>query len=216
MRGEFILNLDKSLYRSFSTIEEAEEWGNKYYGKWAEEYKINIFNLEQIIKSSGYRAIEEYCGHDYKNINSILWEERLDNASDLYKLKINTMLISIALAPRIPENIVVYRGVLNSFIRELKIDRKKDFWKRNKGFLSTSLISNFELGHGYEAILRIYLPKGTYGAYVTNVSGRPKEQEILFLPNAYLKLLDSKRIHKEKIGKYPVYNCILDYLESDL
>ena len=33
MRGEFILNLDKSSYRSFSTIEEAEEWGNKYYGK---------------------------------------------------------------------------------------------------------------------------------------------------------------------------------------
>ena len=216
MRGEFILNLDKSSYRSFSTIEEAEEWGNKYYGKWAEEYKTNIINLKQIFESSGYSAIEEYCGHDYKNINSILWDERLDNASDLYKIKINTMLISIALAPRIPENIVVYRGVLNSFIRELKIDRKKDFWKRNKGFLSTSLISNFELDHGYEAILRIYLPKGTYGAYVTNVSGRSQEQEILFLPNAYLKLLDSKRIYKEKIGKYPIYNCILDYLESDL
>ena len=70
------------------------------------------------------------------------------------------MLISIALAPRIPENIVVYRGVLNSFIRELKIDRKKDFWKRYKGFLSTSLISKFVLDEGYEAILRIYLPKG--------------------------------------------------------
>ena len=216
MRGEFILNLDKSSYRSFSTEEEAEEWGNKYYGKWSEEYKTNIINLKQIFESSGYSAIEEYCGHDYKNINSILWDERLDNASDLYKIKINTMLLSIALAPRIPENIVVYRGVSNSFIRELKSDRKKDFWKRYKGFLSTSLISNFELDHGYEAILRIYLPKGTYGAYVTNVSGRSQEQEILFLPNAYLKLLDSKRIYKEKIGKYPIYNCILDYLESDL
>lgn len=210
------MNLDKSLYRSFSTKEEAKEWGNKYYGKWSVEYKTNLFNLEQIFKSYGYRAIEEYCGYDYKNINPILWEERLDNASDLYKLKINTMLISIALAPRVPENIVVYRGVLKSFIKELKSDRKKDFWTRNKGFLSTSLISNFELDHGYEAILRIYLPKGTYGAYVTNVSGRPQEQEMLFLPNAYLKLLDSKRIHKEKIRKYPVYNCILDYLESDL
>ncbi len=28
--------------------------------------------------------------------------------------------------------------------------------------------------------------------------GRSQEQEILFLPNAYLKLLDSKRIYKEK------------------
>lgn len=139
------MNLDKSLYRSFSTKEEAKEWGNKYYGKWSVEYKTNLFNLEQIFKSYGYRAIEEYCGYDYKNINPILWEERLDNASDLYKLKINTMLISIALAPRVPENIVVYRGVLKSFIKELKSDRKKDFWTRNKGFLSTSLISNFEL-----------------------------------------------------------------------
>ena len=141
MRGEFILNLDKSSYRSFSTEEEAEEWGNKYYGKWSEEYKTNIINLKQIFESSGYSAIEEYCGHDYKNINSILWDERLDNASDLYKIKINTMLLSIALAPRIPENIVVYRGVSNSFIRELKSDRKKDFWKRYKGFLSTSLVN---------------------------------------------------------------------------
>ena len=48
MRGEFILNLDKSSYRSFSTEEEAEEWGNKYYGKWSEEYKTNIINLKQI------------------------------------------------------------------------------------------------------------------------------------------------------------------------
>ena len=29
MRGEFILNLDKSSYRSFSTIEEAEEWKSR-------------------------------------------------------------------------------------------------------------------------------------------------------------------------------------------
>ena len=42
MRGEFILNLDKSSYRSFSTEEEAEEWGNKYYGNWSEEYKSNL------------------------------------------------------------------------------------------------------------------------------------------------------------------------------
>ena len=57
MRGEFILNLDKSSYRSFSTEEEAEEWGNKYYGKWSEEYKTNIINLKQIFESSGYSAI---------------------------------------------------------------------------------------------------------------------------------------------------------------
>ena len=112
------------------------------------------------------------------------------------------MLISIALAPRIPENIVVYRGVLNSFIRELKIDRIKDFWKRYKGFLSTSLISKFVLDEGYEAILRIYLPKGIYGAYVTKISGRPQEQEMLFPPNAFLKLLDSKIIYKEKTNWY--------------
>ena len=170
-----------------------------------------LINLKQIFESSGYSAIEEYCGHDYKNINSILWDERLDNASDLYKIKINTMLLSIALAPRIPENIVVYRGVSNSFIRELKSDRKKDFWKRYKGFLSTSLISKFVLDEGYEAILRIYLPKGIYGAYVTKISGRPQEQEMLFPPNAFLKLLDSKIIYKEKIKKCPIYNCALEY-----
>lgn len=71
------------------------------------------------------------------------------------------------------------------------------------------------LDHGYEAILRIYLPKGTYGVYVKNIVGRPKEQEMLFLPNAYIKLLDNRRIFKEKIIKdikYPVYDCILSYL----
>ena len=207
--------IDRSLYRSFFTKEEAEEWGNKHYKKWAEEYKTNLFNLEQIFKSHGYHAIEQYCGFDYNKINSILWKEELNSASDCYKIIINTLVISIVLAPKVPENIVVYRGVLNSYIDELKSYKKKDFWKRNKGFLSTSLINDFALDHGYEAILRIYLPKGTYGVYVNNIVGRPKEQEMLFLPNAYIKLLDNRRIFKEKIIKdikYPVYDCILSYL----
>ena len=96
--------------------EEAEEWGNKHYKKWAEEYKTNLFNLEQIFKSHGYHAIEQYCGFDYNKINSILWKEELNSASDFYKIIINTLVISIVLAPKVPENIVVYRGVLNSYI----------------------------------------------------------------------------------------------------
>ena len=57
MRGEFILNLDKSSYRSFPRKKKWKNGGNNTYGN-IHEYK-QILLILNIFESSGYSAIED-------------------------------------------------------------------------------------------------------------------------------------------------------------
>jgi hypothetical protein len=88
---------------------------------------------------------------------------------------------------------------------------------QDKAFISTSLFKHFKFDRDYEALLRIYLPKGIYGSYVADISNRQSEQELLLLPNAFIKLNDNVGKYKKKreyIEGKPIYDCYLDYFEA--
>lgn len=73
-----------------------------------------------------------------------------------------------------------------------------------RGFMSTSLLKpNSRLGDD-ESLLKIYVDKGTVGAYVPTVAGR-SEYELLLQNNLYIRLCN-KPYFDEKINAY-IYEC---------
>jgi len=215
----------ETTFYEFLTSDEAMEWGRKHYGAWAEAYKRSETTLDNVLKGVVKSSAKFYSGYTYRQMNALLrgmgGEREVD---EIYNVMNHTLALAISFAPRVPENIVVYRGVRRFFVEELKKAKKKYMkdpcnnhgWVSEKGFLSTSLISYIEMDHGYDDLLRIYLPKGTPGAYIPLIAGRA-EHELLMLPNCFLKLKDENnsklfKFSKEKINGYSVYDCDFTYM----
>lgn len=186
---------DKSRYKEFLTVEECREWGD-YYSNWAKRYK-EIMSLFEKIKenhTSETAPIECYCGNSYREINEIL---RFGYNSDkhLYDKMVDILIMTLCSAPKIKDNIVVYRLVNDAFIKELIGNNKlsDSIPTREKGFMSTSLLKDivniYSDGGSGLYLLKIYVPKDTVGIYVNTVTRRD-EEEILLAPNNYLRLIE--------------------------
>jgi hypothetical protein len=205
-----------SEYCEFLSVEVAEAWGKTHYGDWSENYKTECDTT----------VLCNYCGFRYIHINKYLRDENKTWPYDTTAIEneIETLKTTINEAPRVPENIIVYRVVAKSIIEKI-IEASESYCKTNewfceKGFLSTSLISEPALDirdrNGDNCLLRIYIQKDTQGAYVYLIVGsRREEQEMLFLPDCYLRLINRKwwrsLFCSKKIGKYQVYDCELSY-----
>lgn len=186
---------DKSKYKKFSTLEECEKWGN-YYSDWAKRYK-GIMSLFEKIKenhSLGSAPVECYCGYSYREVNEFL---RFGYHSDkkLYDKMADILIMTLCSAPKIKDDIVVYRVVNDVFIKELIRNNKlpDSIPTQEKGFMSTSLLKDivnvYSDGGSGLYLLKIYVPKGTVGIYVNTVTKRD-EEEILLAPNNYLRLIE--------------------------
>lgn len=203
---------NKEAYREFKTMQEAEKWGMKYYKDWADAYQNTMRQAETTIKDPLFAAtIECYCGDMYKTINNYLRNET-DNENNFYREMTDIMMIVLCSAPRIPENIVLYRLVENEFANEL-IERNKETKHtpiKENGFMSTSLLKDIvtveENYARYKNLLKIYVEAGTKGIYVNAITRR-REEEILLFPGMYLGLANYP-YRDDSIGKM-VYECNL-------
>jgi hypothetical protein len=186
-------NLDG--FREFYSIEDAKIWGKKYYSKAPEE---NI-----------YSEVEQYCGYLFNPINAVLRREDLswyeENAEERYQNRIQIIkpwLYSF----KLPEDIIVYRAISKKHLCKMKLWSKEKFGDSKNilyeyGFLSTSLVFvELKKLHPDSIYLKIYLLKGTTGAYVDLISKRSEEQEFLIPPGARLYVLKKTR---------EVYTCVL-------
>ncbi|MDE5995158.1 MAG: hypothetical protein K2G60_06560, partial [Oscillospiraceae bacterium] len=107
---------DKDKYLTFENSDEANLWGLKYYKKWAEHYKNSSRKLGHILKGGlSSDPIGCYCGHSYREINRFMRCGE-DNESFTYRELSNILLITLYHAPRIPENVILYRMVSDEFI----------------------------------------------------------------------------------------------------
>ncbi|PMC59931.1 hypothetical protein CJ208_06030 [Finegoldia magna] len=135
---------DKSRYKEFLTVEECREWGD-YYSNWAKRYKeiMSLFEKIKANHTSETAPIECYCGNSYREINEIL---RFGYNSDkhLYDKMVDILIMTLCSAPKIKDNIVVYRLVNDAFIKEIIGNNKlsDSIPTREKGFMSTSLLKD--------------------------------------------------------------------------
>ena len=125
----------------------------------------------------------------------------------------NTLFCIIGFAPKIPDNIVLYRIPPIEFIRQLEKDVKKYGRTIEKGFLNTSLVKSITKSTQYHGnsnyLLKIYVKKETMGTYTTLISNikRIEEQEMLLLPNALLEPI----VEPYEMDGRLVYECKLFY-----
>ncbi|AFS79197.1 hypothetical protein Curi_c21940 [Gottschalkia acidurici 9a] len=206
---------DKQKYREFKDISSAKTWGQEYYTDWSEKYKKTMRTSNSILNMglSG-NPIECYCGNTYREINPYLRFGKDDKFSHYRELS-HILTLVLGSAPRIPENIVVYRLVGDTFIKKLIENNNKNscIATQEKAFLSTSLLSDIvnsgEAYTNHKNMLKIYVEKGSVGIYVNTVTFR-NEQEILLYPNGYLSMIEYPYFDK-RLNKM-IYECQLIYL----
>ncbi|MGX9758796.1 ADP-ribosyltransferase [Clostridioides difficile] len=205
----------KSEYLELMTKEDATTWGLANYASWSNEYKkIMQINKKALEINTFTSPIEDYCGYLYIGINTYLRFGEKDENNICRELS-HILAIALSSAPRIPENIVTYRVVSDEFIQELIKNNKEDIPTQERGFLSTSLITNIvTVGEAYNVhnnLLKIYVDKGSIGIYVNGVVRR-NEQEVLLYPNGYLYLIEYP--YKDENLNKIVYECKLFYFDK--
>ena len=181
-------------YREFSNTDEAERWAWEHYS--------DLLNLPP--ESELYKLIYYYTGSMYKIINILLRGSISNDTFDVEEYteeieaitKLNVMLQSHSL----PEPITVHRFTYLSAIKRMAGVRflHKGVCFSDKAFVSTTLIKKLLVPFGKEnkctCVLKIYLPKGIHGAYVSLKTYKTllNEQEFLLPPNITMKI---KKIH---------------------
>lgn len=213
-RKECKMNFNKKSYREFTDISEAEQWGKQYYGEWAKVYKNNMYLANGVLVSCFSSPIECYCGYLYRQINKYLRFKIEESDTGAYEKMAYLLAISLVNAPRIEEDIIVYRLVSESFIKNLLSNHKKGIPTIEKGFISTSLLKNITENEEYYAnspyLIKLYVKKQTIGIYVPCIANRETEQEMLLFPNGYFKIIDGPYRNNGKT----VYECELFYFHN--
>ena len=196
---------DKPSFYCFESSIDAEKWGEDHYACWAKRYKEIMHIAADINRrevSYPFCTIEEYCGHVYKEINSYLRGNYQGDSEAMYKEMSHILIMLLCEAPRIPDNIVVYRLVSEKFMSELYRNNQSGLPTIEPGLMSTSMFESIvgsdEAYAQHKNILKIYIPKGTPGIYVNAVTQR-SEYEVLLAPNRYLAMISYP--YKSKCGK---------------
>lgn len=207
--GKMNNNIISSDYIEFKEDKVAEAWGNKYYQEWSKHYKDSMRVAKEVVKRSCMNSsLEFYCGYSHRQINEYL---RFDTEDYLYGEMSDILAITLSMAPRVPNNIIVYRLVCDQFINQLIENNKEGIPVQEKGFISTSITKNIvNAGEPYcnhSSMLKIYVKENTVGIYVNGVARRP-EQELLLYPNGFFRLL--KNPYEDNNKK--IYECELFYL----
>ncbi|MEI5995103.1 ADP-ribosyltransferase [Candidatus Enterococcus mansonii] len=211
-------NFDKNVFRSFTTPEESDQWGNEIYGEWSKQYRSAVQSLSSLESGISYSINKDplayYCGYYYKKINKYLRNLSLDFGEnlDLDEVKSASDILQFLLSftPRLPENIIVYKIVSDDFIN-LLIEHNKSNPEEpfsEKGLLSTSLLiegcTNGQTNDcGLENnLLKIFVPKGIHGIYIRSIEGlKRREYEFLMRPTLFLRPIafpywDDKRVNR--------------------
>ncbi|TKH19865.1 hypothetical protein FC697_19710 [Bacillus wiedmannii] len=181
--------------------ERAHEWGITSYGSWLRGLTL-----------TEHRAIDQYSGGDYRNINNYLrfHEGNLgaDGVLDPTIQQIDKALKRV----KTPDTLTVYRRVgetafgleANSLRVGVTIDQDKarEFAKtfintirKEHGYMSTSLVK--QPVNVFPILLHITVPKGSHGAYIESISQKPEEMELL-LAREYSYQIDGISIVNEQ------------------
>lgn len=185
-------------YKEFENSEEGNAWGWRHFS--------DVLTPEN---NSAYESVFFYTGsmsrkwnkvlRSYPSIESGQFESSARGvfAEDGEQIGRILEVNSVLTQHIIPENIVVYRYTEKKLIKKLCSTRilKTGMCFTDKGFFSTTLVKQLLLGfakkHRYDCLLKIYIPKGTKGAYVSikNSPSILNEQEVLFAPNLKLEIV---------------------------
>ena len=180
---------------------------------WAEETYSALLSNKAFCEARN--KIIEYTGNTYVPINTILrtapeyGSEAFDKCAlgdyEEYRTDIAILIHALNQFP-LMENIVAYRAITWRALLELcKGLPKKGRIFRDKAFTSTSLtfasVEEFSKTHNCPCILKLFLPQGVLGAFVSNYDEHDllDENEFLIMPNLNFEIVSVhpfSRTHK--------------------
>ena len=178
---------DKCLknYLDFRSANEAEIWGEKSFPNLV----TNEFK-----KTEEFQALFYYGGNMFRPINRYLrgFQDGRDEVYTLVNLINNVVLNNFT-----PEDVIVYRSTRIKVIKELcgKQILRKGLIFADKAFLSTSFCAgcayDYGKAHANDCILKLYLSKGTKGAYLSykGTFSNLNEQEFLLAANTAFEII---------------------------
>lgn len=188
--------VEEQAYREFDNIEETEIWARKYYSDL----------LDLPMENELHKMITYYTGSYYRWYNKLL-RDYLPVDSDRFKeidsVDVRDDVIEIQRITEtickysLPENIIAYRFTHKAVIKLLcngQVLRSGTEFS-DKAFFSTSLIHYLLKDFGWNSrcncLLKLYLPKGLPGAYVSidKEWSCLNEQEFLLPPNIKFRIL---------------------------
>lgn len=207
--------VSKDKYHEFKDDKEIQEWGEYHYRKWSKEYKRVMKESKKSVDDPIFTSIIEcYLGELYRQINEYLRFDK--DKENMFRYLSSFLKVVVNTAPRIPEDIVVYRLVPNKVIEKLIENNKKGEPLTEKGFMSTSLLKEFLMQDENPAVyasftnlLKIYIPKNTRGIFADIVTDR-SEKEMLIYPDGHLRMI---AYPYEEAG-HMIYEC--EYITFDL
>lgn len=210
-------------FKEFSSVEEAIEFGTKYFYDWLKEFQVkgefrhlyelnDTDNMYLMIKMKYgqeyadkikdkcliYRDFSYYCGGTYGLAINELCRYGYTN----YTYNVDTLRSMIERMDseinkhEIKENIVVYRTF--SYTHLLEAQERKKIIKGDiiidQGFMGCGLVKETLLKeHEYDTVMKIFIPAGYHALYLDFISSRRNEQEVLFKRGARLKVLFNKK-----------------------
>lgn len=194
---------DGQMYKELRNSDEATTWANTYFS--------DILALDE--NNSVFKSLYYYTGSMSRKWNAVLRRSPSIESSDFEKyagrefssdgeqIRRIKEVNSILRQHTIPENIVVYRYTYRKDLRQLCSAKslKKGLCFTDKGFVSTTLVRElllpFAKKRRHNCLLKLYLPKGLQGAYVSPPHSKTKlnEQEILLPPNTQFEI---RKIHR--------------------
>jgi hypothetical protein len=198
------------VFREFKTDHEVCKWVNDNFGLWINDVQTN--------KHNGDRCNISKLLYAYTGSMNVIYNRFLRGQGELEEQQNEKCPKEIDIITKeickleLQEDIVVYRYTCKNFFRNsfetLKPRKGRNFTE--KGFMSTTLlpelVKEFPQNHKYDCILKLYLSKGTKGAYVSIGDNKLNEYEFLLPPNATFKLL--KRGFRIR-DWMPMYECEL-------
>lgn len=199
----------KNEYRQFYTDQDVHEWGVRHFGQWLNDIQPDIGNLDN---GSIGNLLYFYAGNMYMIYNNFLRGLKGFDNEEIkeYSRDISILVKEISKFSLI-ENIIVYRYTDKKLFKYLFDSSSAELGKTftERGFMSTTLVPGllreFANEHNYNCLLKLYLPKGTKGAYLKFNNSKLNEHEFLLPPNATFKL-----VKKYFSLKYrTVYECVL-------
>lgn len=193
--------LKYSEYREFWDEAEAETWAREHYGTL----------LELPFESEVYKDFFAYTGNWSVPVNNIMrllppygTPEFFECDPGEYQEAYDTIprIVDVLNQYELPESIVVYRFTHLKMIRDLYGVRHLRTGQvfSDKAFLSTTLLRKqlvpFGRSRRCDCVLKLYLPKGMHGAYVSSQDERDvlREYEFLLPPNITFKIVKVHRL----------------------
>lgn len=178
--------LNEQVYREFINTEEAEQWAWKHYADF-----LNFPPESEI-----YKTFFWYTGSWYTECNNIMRSipEKcigINSGVSAEVIRAIQIMNDVLCSYSLPENVITYRFTHKEDIKKLCHAKRLPVGMTfaDSAFLSTtlvkSLLENFGKENHGDCVLKLYLPKGTPGAYVSFNDNRSclNEQEFLIPPH---------------------------------